>query len=387
MRSLLSVIALIGLGVAVSLTPAPSRFLGLSAHAQEDAVVTDYDIVTLADGLDLPWASAFLPNGDMLVTELDGRLRLISNGALVREPIGGIPSVYRASQGGLMDLVLHPNFAENQLVYLSLASGTASANALRVIRGTFTGSELTNIQTVFEAAPSKDTPVHYGGRMTFLPDHSLLITVGDGFDYREEAQNPGNHFGTIVRVLDDGKVPEDNPFVAKAGSKPEVWTYGHRNAQSIMYDAERGQVFATEHGPRGGDELNLIEAGKNYGWPAISYGINYTGARVSPFTALEGMEQPLKYWVPSIGPSGMSVYRGGAFPQWEGDILVSSLVFNHVRRLKLESNEVVSDEVMFPELDRRVRDVRVGPDGLIYLLLEGNEAPKSGQIVRIQPKS
>ncbi len=387
MRSLLGIFAWIGVGVAVLLSAPVGALVGLNAVAQEQLVETDYDVVTIAEGLDLPWALAFLPNGDMLVTELDGRLRLISNGALVREPIAGVPSVYRASQGGLMDLVLHPDYAENQLVYLSLASGTPAANALRVIRGTFTGSELTNIQTVFEAAPSKDTPVHYGGRMTFLPDNSLLITVGDGFDYREEAQNPGSHFGTIVRVLDDGKVPEDNPFAVKGGGKPEVWTYGHRNAQSIIYDAVRGLVFATEHGPRGGDELNLIEAGKNYGWPAITYGINYTGARVSPFTEREGMEQPLKYWVPSIGPSGMSIYRGAAFPQWDGDVLVSSLVFKHVRRLTLDGTQVVGDAIMFPELAHRVRDVRVGPDGLIYLLLEGNEEEKSGRIVRIQPKS
>lgn len=386
MRSFVLVFALIGFCASASVVSTPSGLFNLSAHAQEDVAAAEYDIITLAEGLDIPWALAFLPNGDMLVTELDGRLRLISNGALVREPIAGIPSVYRASQGGLMDLVLHPNYAENQLVYLSLASGNPKANALRVIRGTFTGTELTNIQTVFEAAPSKDTPVHYGGRMAFLPDNSLLITVGDGFDYREEAQNPGSHFGTIVRVWDDGKVPEDNPFVAKAGGKPEVWTYGHRNPQGILYDPVRGQVFSTEHGPRGGDELNLIEAGKNYGWPAISYGINYTGARVSPFTAYEGMEQPLKYWDPSFGPSGMSVYRGAAFPQWNGDILVSSLVFKHVRRIQLDGTTVVGDSVLFPELTNRVRDVRVGPDGLIYLLLEGTEEPKSGKIVRIQPK-
>jgi len=341
-----------------------------------------YRADTVVDGLDMPWGIAFLPDGDMLVTELGGKLRLVRNGALVRGEVSGVPAVYRAGQGGLMDIILHPNFAENQQVYLSLAVGTPEANALRVIRGRFTGDQLEDVQTVFEAAPRKNTPVHYGGRMTFLPDNSLLITVGDGFDYRERAQSIADHFGSIVRVTDDGKVPSDNPFHDQDRAQPEIWSYGHRNAQSIIYDAQRGIVWETEHGPRGGDELNIIEPGHNYGWPAITYGIDYTGARISPFTEYEGMDQPVTYWVPSIGPSGMTVYRGGAFPEWDGDIFVSSLVFNHVVRLDMDGRSVAGQENLFGELDARVRDVRTGPDGALYLLLEG----ENGRIVRISPE-
>lgn len=340
-----------------------------------------YRAETIVDGLVLPWGVAFLPNGDLLVTELDGRLRLVRNGSLVREPVEGVPAVYRAGQGGLMDIILHPDYVDNQLVYLSLAVGTPESNALRIIRGRFTGDRLQDVQTVFEAAPRKNTPVHYGGRMTFLADKSLLISVGDGFDYRENAQNTADHFGSIVRVMDDGKVPADNPFHDDDRAQPEIWSYGHRNPQSLTYDPARQVVWETEHGPRGGDELNIIEPGRNYGWPAITYGIDYSGARISPFTEQEGMEQPVTYWVPSIGPSGMTVYRGGAFPEWDGDIFVSSLVYRNVVRLDMEGRVVKGQEELFGELDARVRDVRTGPDGGLYLLLEG----ENGRIVRILP--
>lgn len=365
--------------------------LGFSkAAAQDNASQADvsadnanYVIETVAEGLVLPWGIAFLPKGDMLVTELDGRLRLISNGALVNDAVENVPEVYRASQGGLMDVVIHPDYESNQLVYLSLAVGTPESNALRVIRARFTGDSLENVQTVFEAAPRKNTPVHYGGRMTFLVDKTLLITVGDGFDYREEAQNPSNHFGSIVRVTDDGKVPADNPFVDSDTAQPEIWSIGHRNQQSITYDALRDVVFETEHGAQGGDELNLIEPAKNYGWPAISWGLDYSGGRISPFTEYEGLEQPLTYWVPSIGPSGMTVYRGQAFPEWDGDILVSSLIFKHVVRIEMDGLKAVSQEILFAEIGERVRDVRTAPDGSIYVLVEG----ENGRVLKVSPRN
>jgi aldose sugar dehydrogenase len=357
--------------------------------AQENAATpattsenANYVLETVAEGLVLPWGIAFLPNGDMLVTELDGRLRLISNGALVNEAVSNVPEVYRASQGGLMDIVIHPDFATNQMIYLSLAVGSPESNALRVIRARFTGDSLENIQTVFEAAPRKNTPVHYGGRMTFLADKTLLITVGDGFDYREEAQNPSNHFGSIVRVTDEGKVPEDNPYVNSDMAQPEIWSFGHRNQQGIVYDPVRDVVFESEHGPRGGDELNLIEPMKNYGWPAISWGLDYSGGRISPFTEYEGLEQPLVYWTPSIGPSGMTVYRGAAFPEWDGDILLSSLIFNHVVRVDMDELVAGEQEVLFSEVGERIRDVRTGPDGAIYLLLEG----ENGRVMKVKPR-
>lgn len=346
------------------------------------ATAAEYRAEVVVEGLDAPWALAFLPNGDMLVTELSGQLRRISNGTLIGENIAGVPPVHYAGQGGLMDIVLHPDFAENRLLYLSLARGEPESNALRIVRARFTGTALENVETVFEAAPVKDTSVHYGGRMAFLPDDTLLITVGDGFDYREEAQNLGNHFGTVVRIHDDGKVPSDNPFVDDDAAQPEIWSYGHRNAQSIEYDGATDTVFATEHGARGGDELNIVEAGKNYGWPVITWGVDYSGARISPYREYAGMEQPLVDWTPSIAPSAMTIYRGTQFPAWDGDILVTSLVFRNAVRVDMEGTKVAGSETLFGEFDARLRDIATGPDGAIYLLAEG----ESGRLIRITPQ-
>lgn len=229
------------------------------------AMAQSYKLDMLVDGLDSPWGLAILPDGDMLVTELTGQMRVVRNGKLVVQAVDGIPDSLYGGQGGLMDVVAHPDYASNKLVYLSLSVGTGDANALRVIRGRFTGAALEDISTVFEAAPKKNTKVHYGARMAFMPDNSLLITVGDGFDLREQAQNLGNHFGSTVRVTDSGLVPSDNPFINDEAAQPEIYTYGHRNPQSIAYDAVSGMIYQTEHGPRGGDELNRLQPGKNYG--------------------------------------------------------------------------------------------------------------------------
>jgi len=282
----LGVMALVGSLSAVSVVTSVAA-QDIKPVVSDQGTAKPYVLNTVVEGLVLPWSIAFLPNGDMLVTELDGRLRLIRNGELVREPVSGVPEVYRASQGGLMDIALHPDFETNQWVYLTLATGTPERNALRVIRGRFTGSALENIQTIFEAAKTKDTAVHYGARMTFLPDNTLLVAVGDGFDYREEAQNLSNHFGTIIRVTDNGNVPDDNPYVGNDDVQPEIWSYGHRNQQGIVYDEVRNVVFESEHGPQGGDELNIIKPSLNYGWPAITYGLDYSGAVISPYTAYE----------------------------------------------------------------------------------------------------
>ena len=332
------------------------------------AAASGYKLDTLIDNLDAPWGLAILPSGDMLITQLGGDLRLIRNGRLVETPIANVPDSFYAGQGGLMDIVLHPDYAQNQLVYLSLAVGKYRANALRVVRGKFNGSALENVQTVFESAPTKNTAAHYGGRMAFLPDKTLLITVGEGFDLREEAQNLGNHFGTTIRVTDSGKVPSDNPFTERAGAQPEIWSYGHRNAQAIVVDRQSGRVFQAEHGPRGGDELNLIEPGNNYGWPIATFGLDYSGARISPYTEYEGMAQPLLHWTPSIAPSAMVLYRGAQFPQWDGDIFVTSLVFNYVVRVDMQGGTPNKQEIMFEEIDARLRDIHVGADGALYLL-------------------
>ena len=353
--------------------------LALALLTAAPATAEEYRLETVAEGLDMPWGLAFLPGGDLLVTELTGKLRVIRNGKLVAEPVAGVPDSVYGGQGGLMDIALHPDFADNKLVYLSLSVGTAAANALRVVRGRFTGSALEEVSTVFEAAPRKAGLVHYGARMAFMPDKSLLITVGDGFDLREEAQNRGNHFGSIVRVTDSGKVPVDNPFTADDAAQPEIYSYGHRNPQSILFDAPSGRIYATEHGPRGGDELNHIEAGKNYGWPIATFGIDYSGARISPYTAYAGTEQPLVNWAPSIGPSGMTLYRGGRFAGWQGDIFVTSLIDRHIIRIDMEDGQVRGQEVLFGEIEDRPRDIRTGPDGALYVLSEGD----NGKIWRI----
>ena len=358
-----------------ALTLALSGF-GLGAFMVNQQAVAQsyggYNLETIVDGLDSPWGLAILPDGDMLITELTGDLRHIRNGKLVTQAVAGVPKSLYGGQGGLMDIVIHPNYEDNRHVYLSLSVGTPGANALRVIRGRFTGTALEDVITIFEAAPSKNTLVHYGARMAFLPDNTLLINVGDGFDLREQAQNLGNHFGSLVRVTDDGKVPQDNPFIGVADAQPEIYSYGHRNQQSIAVDKASGKIYQTEHGPRGGDELNLIEPGKNYGWPIATYGIDYSGARISPYTSYEGTQQPLVDWTPSIGPSGMTIYDGAQFPDWRGDIFVSSLIFNKIIHIDMVDGAPKRQSDMFGEIGDRLRDIRTGADGALYILSEGD---------------
>ncbi len=332
------------------------------------ALAQSYVIETVAEGLEQPWSLAFLPDGDMLVTELPGRLRRVSPDGTLGEPISGVPETFYKSQGGFFDVLLHPGFEDNALVYLSYAEGPAKGNTLAVGRGRLEGDGLRGFEVIFRVSPLKDTPVHYGGRMVWLGDGTLLVTTGDGFDYRERAQDLSNQMGKTVRMTDTGEVPADNPFVGRDGADPYVYTYGHRNPQGLVYDAENDRVYLHEHGPKGGDELNLLVAGRNYGWPAITYGKDYSGALISPFTEAPGMEQPLVHWTPSIAPSGMALYTGDEFPEWRGQVFVGGLVEKAVRRVELRGSKVVGQEVVFGEIGERIRDVRVGTDGLLYLL-------------------
>ena len=345
-----------------------------SAQAEE------YKIETVAEGLSYPWAIAFLPNGDMLVTERSGQLRRITDGELQQEPIANLPDLHIDGQGGLLDIIPDPEFAMNHRLYLSFSIGSKSANALRVISARLDGNKLENITTLFTASPTKDTPHHFGGRLALMPDSTLLITVGEGFDYREKAQSLDNHFGKLIRLNKDGTVPADNPFTGREDALPEIWTYGHRNPQGLLVSAD-GTVWLHEHGPRGGDELNRIEPGKNYGWPAITHGVDYSGAYVSPFTEAEGMEQPVIYWSPSIAPGGFCEYQGDLFPEWKGNLFVAALAEKSVRRLVMENGKVKSQETMFTELDQRIREVRAGPDGYLYLLTDSDE----GKMLRVSP--
>lgn len=344
---------------------------GCIASCQADV---PYQLESIATDLEKPWSLAFLTDGGYLVTELPGRLRHVSAAGQVSEPLGGVPQVYYAGQGGLFDVLLHPDFSRNQLVYLSYAEGTPGDNGTAIARGRLGEEGLTDIEVIFRSPTRKDTPVHYGGRMAFLADGTLLLTTGDGFNYREAAQDVNSTLGKLLRMTADGEPASGNPFP----DSPYVYSYGHRNPQGLAV-ASDGTIWLHEHGPKGGDEVNRIEAGANFGWPAITFGLDYSGAIISPHTAWPGMEQPEHYWVPSIAPSGLAVYEGGMFPEWSGDLLVGALVDQEVRRLEVTNGETGREEVLFSELNARVRDVRVGPDDAIYILTNG--AP--GKLIRV----
>jgi len=342
-----------------------------------------YQIQTVATGLDFPWNITFLPNGDRLVTELGGQLRRISPDNTVGPPIAGVPPVYRMSQGGLFDVLPDPDFAANQVLYLSFAGGDKASNATTVARARLTGNTLEELTVLFSASPKKTTEVHYGGRLAWLPDGTLLLTTGDGWEYREAAQSTDNHFGKTIRMNKDGSPARGNPFA----DAPYVWTLGHRNPQGLAV-SRGGVVYSHEHGPRGGDEVNILVPAKNYGWPAVTYGIDYNGAYVSPFTEAPGMQQPIHVWVPSIAPSGLMIYEGELFPEWQGDLFVSALVDNEVRRLDLKDGQVVAEEALFSEIATRLREIRQAPDGSIYLLTDGHAdstQSTAGQVLRVVP--
>lgn len=339
-------------------------------------------VETLVEGLDHPWSLAFLPDGSMLVTERSGKLRIVRDGQLLDEPVGGVPEVFVAGQGGLFDVVLDPQFESNQTLYISYAHGDFKANATRVMRATFDGATLMNQEVIFTVSPWKSTPHHYGGRMAFHPDGTLLVTTGEGFNYREDAQRLSSELGKLIRINSDGSIPGDNPFVGTSGDKLKIWSYGHRNPQAIVVLPDTGDVYLHEHGPRGGDELNVIHPGLNYGWPVISHGIDYPGSRISPYTEYPDMEQALVYWVPSIAPAGMSYYNGEQFPEWQGDLFVAALVERSIRRIDLDNGVVLDQEILFSDLGFRMRDVRTGPDGALYLLTDSAE----GRILRVTPE-
>lgn len=339
------------------------------------------NVTEVATNLAYPWGLAVLPDGSMLVTERDGRLRVIRDGKLVEAPISGVPAVHNEGQGGLFDVVVHPDFATNNLVYLSFAKGTKAANHTAVIRATYDGTRLSNVQSVFASAPERRTNAHYGGRMLFMPDKSLILTLGDGYEYRDKAQDLNSDFGKIVRITDTGQPAPGNPFMGQAGKRPEIYSYGHRNVQGIARDPVYGALFAHEHGPKGGDEINIIEAGKNYGWPVITYGVDYSGAPISLKNKEPGMEQPITYWVPSIAPSGMIFYSGTLFPKWRGSLIVTALAGQQMRRVELQKGLVVSQEVYLADRGERYRQVVQAPDGSLLVLTDDAE----GKVLRITP--
>lgn len=336
----------------------------------------------LAEGLEHPWGMSWLPDGTLLITERPGRLRTFKDGTLQETPVAGLPEILSLRQGGLLDVSPHPNFAENQFIYLSHASGNADANATVVIRAKYENGTLSDIKPIFRASPDKRGGFHFGSRFLWLPDGSLLITLGDGGLFRDRAQFLDNHFGKIVRVKDDGATATGNPFHPRVDALPEVWSYGHRNIQAIARDPVSGRIFATEHGARGGDELNLVEAGKNYGWPLATFAREYQGPKISDNTHLPDMENALVVWTPCIGPSGLAFYTGDKFPAWRGNIFAGGLVGETVIRVMLDSNGRATGQEQL-DIGHRVRDIRQGPDGYLYLLTD----EENGKLIRLEPQS
>ena len=371
------------LGTSLITAAVLAWILPSAADTVERSEKHEFRHVVVADGLDSPWGMAFLLDGGMLITEQDGRLRLIKDGKLQREAIAGVPDVVARGQGGLLDVALHPDFADNRLVYLSYSGRGDGGVNTEVARGRFDGQALNDVEVVFRAAPKTGGRNHYGSRLLFAPDGTLYVTLGDRYSYLKRAQDVRDHIGAIVRIRDDGTVPDDNPFVGRGDARPEIFSYGHRNVQGLALRPATGQVWAHEHGPRGGDEVNILKSGANYGWPAITYGIDYSGAVISDRTEAPGMEQPVVYWDPSIAPSGMAFYDGDKFPNWRGDLFVGALAHTHLRRLELDGDRVVAQEALLKDLDERIRDVRVGPDGYIYVLTDSGD----GQLIRLEPAS
>ena len=345
-------------------------------------------VVSVAEGLANPWSLAFLPNGDMLVTEKPGRVRLIRAGVLTPEPVPGVPEVAARRQGGLMDVVLHPQFAENNWVYLTYSKPGEGDNATTALaRGRFDGTRLTEVEDLFVANAWAETGGHFGSRLAFTPDGKLFMSIGER-QQRDRAQDPTDHAGTVLRLNDDGSVPDDNPFLGRAGFLPEIYSYGHRSPQGLTVHPETGEVWENEHGPRGGDEANLILPGRNYGWPVVSYGREYSGEIITHQPWKEGMEPPKYYWVPSIAISGMTFYTGDRFPEWKGHLFVGGLRHYVVQRVApLNRRGGFERESMLTELRQRVRDVRQGPDGLLYVVTDGDLTRQgaTGAVLRIEP--
>lgn len=362
---------------------------GDSAAAQGDAprsptpasVETVVRAETVASGLEHPWALAFLPDGRLLVTERAGRLRVVSPDGVLSAPLTGVPTVFAQGQGGLLDVAVDPAFAENRLVYLSYAEPGSGGAGTAVARASLAASGLEDVTVIFRQRPKVEGGGHYGSRLVFTRDGRLFVTLGDRMNYRDRAQDLAQGLGKIMRIDPDGSVPRDNPLVARSGAQPEIWSYGHRNVQAAALDPETGRLWTVEHGARGGDELNHPEPGRNYGWPLITYGRDYSGARIGKGSAREGMEQPVYYWDPVIAPSGMTFYSGDAIPGWKGSILVGSLSPGGLVRLEMRAGQVAKEERYLGDLRERFRDVQQGPDGFVYVVTDS----PNGRVLRIRP--
>ena len=365
--------------------------LGIGACQESGAQKTQYtsgsldsvNVAVYAKGLESPWGLAFLPDGRALVTERPGRLRIVSPTGGISQPIAGVPAVVTGGQGGLLDVAIDPEFVTNQLVYLSYSEAGGAGAGTAVARGKLTNEGLQGVEVIWRQVPKVSGGNHFGSRLVFARDGTLFITTGERFEYRDSAQTLTNTLGKVVRVNRDGTIPSDNPFAKQNGALPEIWSYGHRNMQGATLHPETGQLWTIEHGAQGGDELNLDLAGKNYGWPVITWGVDYSGAKIGEGTTKAGMEQPNFYWVPSIAPSGLLYYNGDAFPGWKGSFFIGALKWQGLSRLRPGPDGSFTEERFQDKtLKRRIRDVRQGPDGAIYLLVDSGD----GEILRLSPK-
>ena len=378
MHSLLIVAALV---LALSAVSASAEMTKAPQQRSQRPVVAE----TFAKGLVHPWGLAFLPDGRLLVTERPGRLRIVNQQGQVLPPVAGVPDVYASGQGGLLDVALAPDFASSQWVYLSYAEPRGGGrNGTSVARGKFVATpeaaRLQETQVIFRQEPAYASSHHFGSRLVFMPDGSLFVTAGERFSQRDEAQNPSNHIGKLMRIEPDGAAYAGNP--KRPGWRPEVWSIGHRNVQAAALNPTSGKLWTVEHGARGGDEINIPEAGRNYGWPVISYGRNYDGSKIGVGTHKAGMEQPVYYWDPSIAPSGATFYTGALVPEWQGNLFVGALAGQALHRMLLDGDQVVGEEILLSDLGARIRDVRQGADGALWLLTDED----NGRVLRVLPR-
>jgi aldose sugar dehydrogenase len=380
----------IGIAIILVASSAPSlpaqsnRLNALAIDRVPIPPVDRYEVEAIGPALASPWSLAFLSDGSSLVTEKHGGVRIIRNDGSATDRLPGVPTnVLQKEDSGLLDIVLDPDFARNRIVYIAFAEGTEESNRTAIWRAHLDRDRLSGGRVIFRVNESKKGPAHPGGRMLFLPDKTLLLTVGDGFDYRDKAQDTSSHLGKILRLTRDGLAAPDNPFIGHAGYAPEIWTLGHRNAQGLTRDAATGTIWEHEHGPRGGDEINELVAGRNYGWPRASFGIDYDGKLITDRHHIDGMIDPRFVWAPSIAPSGLAVYHGLNHPEWEGRLLVGALAFRLLAQVRINpQNGLLAEEGRWlVGLKARIRDVRVAPDGNVYLLTDGDQS----RLLRIRP--
>jgi glucose/arabinose dehydrogenase len=367
--------AMIAAGLAILPLPAVAQTFKSSAG--------NLNLETVVGGLAHPWALAFLPDGRMLVTERPGRMRIATMDGKLSSPLAGVPKVFAVSQGGLHDVVLDRGFAQNRTIYFCFAEPVGGGGRTALARARLSDNDkLDDVRVIFHQEGPPSTGGHFGCRIVQTPDNNLFLTLGEHFTHRDEAQKLGSHLGKVVRITPDGSAPRDNPFVGRSGAKPEIWSYGHRNVQGAALHPQTGKLWIHEHGPRGGDEINIPQPGKNYGWPVICYCVNYDGTTVgSGKSEMSGMEQPIKYWRPSIAPSGMAFYQGDLFPAWKGNLFAGALVGRVLVRLTLNGETVTGEERLLRDLGERIRDVRAGPDGALYVVADN----AAGRVLRITP--